>query len=95
MKMKSAVMATELKCFQSRSRLTSVREGAMKFRLYSSTSYMMLNAKSSTSCREEGETQLSCFSKNHPEILLLFRPVEQVQTQIISTSLFFLSLLSK
>lgn len=33
-------------------RLTSVLDGAMKFRLYSSTSYVMLNARSRTSYRE-------------------------------------------
>lgn len=38
-----------------RARLTSVLEGAMKFRLYSSTSYVMLNARSSTSWSKTGK----------------------------------------
>lgn len=43
----------------SRLRLTSVLEGAIKFRLYSSTSYVMLNARSSTSCRQIRRRQLT------------------------------------
>ena len=55
----------EIKCYTqwNESQLTSVLDEAMKFRLYSSTSYVMVNARSSTSYQEMEHSRIRRYYK--------------------------------